>query len=101
MAKKCISDEIDIVTTKKTKDEDCCWACGPVGEFQKVGDERYLIQAIYKDSSDQEIYEYIELCPKHLAFLTTLTLTHLMRVEKGKEQGPLNLPLLQEMQKEL
>lgn len=92
---KCITEEMDLIIAEKSKAEDHCWACGPAEDSQKLGDARFMITATYLDKDQNPDFEYLEICPKHFAFLMKLGLSHIMRVEKGKEAGPLNLTLLQ------
>jgi len=93
-AKKNISDELSIVVAVKTKEEDYCWACGPKDDNQKVGEDRYMIMASFSNDEGKPDCDYLEFCPKHLGFLLNLGLTHVMRVDKGKEKGPLTLPMV-------
>lgn len=96
---KNIKDEMDFYPIQKNAATDYCWGCGPVGDKQEVGEQRYMLGTNYTDLEGRPDYEYLEFCPKHFAFWLNLALTHLLKVEKGKEKGPLTLHLVQQMQK--
>ena len=90
---KNISDEMELVVIPKAEKNSVCLACGP-RDPQPIGESRYMLNFSYSDAEGQPDWEYVEFCPKHLALLLTLGLTHIMRVDRGKEEGPLKLSML-------
>lgn len=94
---KNLQDEMNLVISKKMKEGEWCWACGSASnDPQNVGDERFMLSSQYTDEDGVPDWEYLEFCPKHFAFLLNLALTHLIRAEKGREESPLKLPMVQD-----
>lgn len=76
----------------RSANSDFCWACGPE-DPTGIGDDQFMITSEYNIGSKRE-YENQFWCAKHFSFLLDLGLTHLVRVDKGRESGPLKLPLI-------
>lgn len=87
-----LQSEMDLIIIPRPDGENC-WVCGP-SDATPVGDDIFMLTGETTGGLADKDFKYHLFCAKHMGFTISLVLTHLLRVDKGKEEGPLKLPLI-------